>query len=422
MNIIVAGLSHKTAPIEIREKLSFCEQELSTSLHSLAALPDIAEGVILSTCNRVEIIFAAPEKENALTQITHFLADHHHLSPGDIAPYLYFHTGADAVRHVFRVASSLDSMVVGEPQILGQMKDAYRSAAESKTTGYLLNRFLHKAFSVAKRVRTETNIASNAVSVSFAAVELARKIFQDLDDKKVFLLGAGEMAELVITHLSSYGAHDIVVVSRTLDRADSLATPFGGKAIGLDDLPTYLAQADIVVSSITATSFLITADQTAAALKVRKQKPMFMIDISVPRAIDPRINGQENVYLYDIDDLEGVVVANKSKRALEARKAETIIEAEQAAFSSWLQQQEVTPTIISLKEKAESIRRQELEKTLSRWRPLDHTEQERLESLTVSIVNKLLHDPITYLKNEGTKNGASIEHIRKLFNLEDREK
>lgn len=421
MNIIVAGLSHKTAPVEIREKLSFCEQELGTSLHCLAGLPEISEGVILSTCNRVEIIFSAPEEHKGIEQITQFLARHHRLSPEEIAPYLYVHTGPEAIRHVFRVASSLDSMVVGEPQILGQMKDAYRSAAESKSTGFVLNRFFHKAFSVAKRVRTETTIASSAVSVSFAAVELARKIFEVLDDKKVFLLGAGEMAELVIAHLSSYGVHDVVVVSRTLEHADTLARPFGGKAIDLDDLAAYLAQADIVVSSIAATRFLITAEQTASALKLRKQKPVFMIDISVPRTIDPRINTLENVYLYDIDDLEGVVEANKRQRALEAHKAETIVEAEQTAFSHWLQQQEVTPTIVSLKEKAEAIRRQELEKTFSKWRSLDQSEQERLDNLTASIVNKLLHDPITYLKQEGTKNGASIEQIRKLFNLADRE-
>jgi glutamyl-tRNA reductase len=419
MNVIVAGLSHKTAPVEIREKLSFAPQELTLPLQSIANLPEISEGIILSTCNRVEILFSSREEEKAIRAITGFLADHHAIPLDTIAPHLYFLTGQEAVKHVFRVASSLDSMIVGEPQILGQMKDAYRLAVASKTTGAILNRLLHKAFFVAKRVRTETNIASSAVSVSFAAVELSRKIFDELEDKKILLIGAGEMAELVVRHLIAHGVHDLFVANRTFDRAQNLVSEFGGKAIPFDEIALYLPQTDILVSSTSAQNFIITPEETTAALKMRKHKPVFMIDIAVPRTIDPRINSINNVYLYDIDDLEGIVESNKAQREEEASKAEKIIEIEKTIFYTWLRQQEVTPTIVRLKEKAERIRRGELDKTLSKWTTLQEQEKERLNALTTSIVNKILHDPITRLKDEGTKNGFSLDQIQKLFKLDE---
>lgn len=419
MNLIVAGLSHKTSPLEIREKLSFFSPELRTSLQAIVSLPHVYEGLILSTCNRVEILFSAKDTEKGIREVKNFLADYHQVSLGVIDPYLYFYTGKEAIRHVFRVASSLDSMVVGEPQILGQLKDAYRSALECETTGSLINRFLHKAFSVAKRVRTETNIASSAVSVSFAAVELARKIFNSLEDKKVLLIGAGETVELVARHLITNGIQEVSVANRTFERALDLAQEFGCRAISFDDISAYIPHVDIIISATAAPHYLITPDQILMALKTRKNRPMLMIDIAVPRNINPQINDIPNVYLYNIDDLEGIVENNKRKRQKEAQKAEGIIEAEKEQFFKWIQQQEITPTIIKLKEKAEKIRRRELEKTFSRWKGLRKEEKGKLEALTAAIVNKILHDPITYLKREGGANGFPIEKFRKQFELND---
>ena len=419
MNLIVAGLSYKTSPVEIREKLSFSSQEIKKSLKKIVDLPEIYEGIILSTCNRVEIFFSTQEKEKGIEEIKNFLSDYHQIPLEKLTPHLYFYSDQEAIKHVFRVASSLDSMILGEPQILGQLKAAYRNAVECKTTGLILNRLLHKAFFVAKRVRTETNIASSAVSVSFAAVELARKIFDKIDNKKVLLIGAGEMAELVTQHLISNGVKDLFIANRTFERAQSLVKQFGGRAIGFEDISLYLSQVDIVISSINASHFIITPDQTQAALKMRKNKPLFMIDISVPRTLDPRINNISNVYLYDIDDLEGIVETNKQIRKNEAKKAEEIIEKEKLVFLKWLKQQEVTPTIKHLREKVERIRQKELEKTISKWKSLNEKEKEKLDALTRSIVSEILHDPITYLKNEGIKNGLSIEEIQKLFRLDE---
>jgi len=419
MNLLVAGLSHKTAPVEIREKLSFPPESLKTSLEGLVRLPAISEGVVLSTCNRVEILCSARDKESGIATIRHFLARTHNLTPAELDPYLYFYIDQDALRHIFRVASSLDSMIIGEPQILGQLKEAYRQAVECGVTGTVLNRVLHKAFSVAKRVRTETDIASSAVSVSFAAVELARKIFERLTDKNVLLIGAGEMAELVIRHLLSHGVRGLLIANRTLQRADDLARDFCGRAVPFDAIPVYLSQVDIVISSVAASDFVVTREHAATALKLRKNSPIFMVDISVPRTLDPRINDLQNIYVYDIDDLEGIVESNKKGRASEALKASEIIEKEIVSFSHWLQQQELTPTIVHLKEKGEAIRQQELAKTLSRWPELSETERQALEALTASIVNKILHDPITYLKSREMTTGSSLQEIRKMFGLPD---
>ena len=270
-------------------------------------------------------------------------------------------------------------------------------------------------------VRTETGIAASAVSVSFAAVELARKIFDKMENKKVLLIGAGEMAELVTRHLCSYGLRDICIANRTLERAELLAAEFGGTAIALTDLQGYLPQADIVISSITTDAYVVTKETAVQSLKTRRNRPIFMVDISVPRSLDPQINDLDNSYLYDIDDLQGIVDANKERRKAEALKAEEIIETETATFDRWLQQQEITPTIIQLREKVDSIRRQELEKTLAKYPQLMENDRRTIEALTTSIANKILHYPINYLKTEGIKNGSSVEAIRKLFDLPDDE-
>jgi glutamyl-tRNA reductase len=419
MNLIVAGLSHKTSPLAIREKLSFSEQDLRSSLQEIKSLSHVCEGIILSTCNRVEILFSALDEQEGVKEIKQFLARHHNVSSHEIERYLYFFEGKEAIRHVFRVASSLDSMVLGEPQILGQLKDAYRSAVESEATGSLINRFLHKAFSVAKRVRTETNIASSAVSVSFAAVELARKIFDNLEERKVLLIGAGETGELVTRHLISNGVQEVWVTNRTLERALSLARDFGCSAIAFDEIPDRILHTDIIISATSATDYIISHDHIVNALRLRKNLPLFMIDISVPRNLDPKINDLPNAYLYNIDDLEGIVESNKRKREKEAKKAEEIIDDEKEQFYRWMQQQEATPAIVRLREKVEHIRRQELEKTCSRWRGLEQEEKERLEALTSAIVNKILHDPIAYLKKEGSTNSLSVDKFRKVFNLSD---
>ncbi|MCD6352737.1 MAG: glutamyl-tRNA reductase [Proteobacteria bacterium] len=417
MNIIIVGLSHNTAPIEIREKLFFSSQELKTSLEKLIALPEICEGIILSTCNRVEILFSSSETKTATREITKFWADHHKMSLEETTPYLYFYTDQEAVSHLFRVASSLDSMVIGEPQILGQLKEAYRSAVKTRTTGSILNRLLHKAFFVAKRVRTETEIATTAVSVSFAVVELARKIFDKIDDKKILLIGAGKMAELATYYLVANGAHDLFIANRTSEKADNLVKRFGGKAVNIDDISLYLPMVDIIICSTAASNFIINREQTAKALKLRKNRPIFMFDTAVPRNIDPAVNTLSNVYLYDIDSLKGIVDENKGLREKEALRANEIIEKETSIFLKWLEQQKITPAIIELKEKLERIRRQELNKTLSRWKGIGDEEKEKLDALTEAIVSKILHDPINYLKREQAKNALSFEEVKKLFKL-----
>jgi glutamyl-tRNA reductase len=336
MHILIVGLSHKTAPVEIRERVAFAPTAMEKPLHELSALSAISEGIIISTCNRVELCAVSREPEVGVAQLKRFLSDYHGIFPDELYPHLYEYQGEEAIRHLFRVASSLDSMVIGEPQILGQIKTAYGYGSEFKTAGLILNRFFHKAFSVAKRVRTETDIASNAVSVSFAAVELARKIFGSLEDKTVLLIGAGEMCELAARHFVNNGASSVLVTNRTFERAEKLAAEFGGRAIAFDDFPYHLQQVDIVLTSTGAPNFILGPKKVEEVLRQRRNKPMFFIDIAVPRDIDPKVNSLDNVYLYDVDDLQGVVQANLKERHKEAKKAEGIIDQEIGQFHRWL--------------------------------------------------------------------------------------
>ncbi|MBN2468911.1 MAG: glutamyl-tRNA reductase [Deltaproteobacteria bacterium] len=416
MDIIVVGLSHKTAPIELREKLFFPTQDLRCSLERLINLPAIDEALILSTCNRVEILSSTQHVENAINEIKTFLADYHGLSLKHVAPHLYAYSGINAVKHVFRVASSLDSMVIGEPQILGQLKDSYRYAVEYGTTGPTINRFLHKAFFVAKRTRTETKVATSTVSVSHAVVDLARKIFNQIADKKILLIGAGEMAELATQHLLSHGVGNLLIANRTSDKALQFASRFGGTFVPFEQIPFHLPDADIIICSTAASHFVITREQTREALRRRKNRPVFMFDIAVPRNIEPTINTLANVYLYNIDDLKGITETNKRIREEEASKAEEIIDRETDTFTHWLDQQQIAPTIVSLRDKLERIRRQELKKTISRWKGLTPAELERLDTLTAAIVNKILHDPISHLKGEAHTDDLA-EAVKRLFNL-----
>ncbi|MBI3077900.1 MAG: glutamyl-tRNA reductase [Deltaproteobacteria bacterium] len=423
MEIVLLGLNHHTAPLPVREQLAFTPEVLLEAIRRLGKLPGIAEGLILSTCNRVEVLAVAPDPDLGVRQIKAFLGECHGVSMAGVEPHVYVHTATEAVRHLFRVASSLDSMVVGEPQILGQLKAAYRVAAGQKATGVVLNRLLHKAFAVAKRVRTETRIASSAVSVSFAAIQLARRIFGTLAGKTVLIVGAGEMCELALRHLRSQGVGEVLVTNRTYERAVRLAGEFRGSAIPFEELPQGLRRADIVLTSTGSPNFIVRREQAAEVIRARRHRPMFFIDIAVPRDVDPRINDIENVYLYDLDDLQAVVQDNRQEREKEARRAEEIIAHEAGQFFHWLRSLDVVPLIVALRERAEAIRRRELERALGRMGPLTEAQREVLAALSAGIINKLLHQPITRLKAEsGAEQGALyIEAARRLFALDAEE-
>jgi len=419
MNIIVVGLSHKTAPVDIREKVAFAPTAMQEPLQQVVALPAVAEGVIVSTCNRVEIYATSRDRESCAIQLKRFMAEFHQLPLEDIEDHLYDYEGEAAIRHVFRVASSLDSMVLGESQILGQIKSAYGYATEFKTVGLILNRFLHKAFSVAKKVRTETEIASNAVSVSFAAVELARKIFGQLENKTVMLIGAGEMCELAARHFINNGVSSVMVTNRTFERAEKLAVEFNGRPIPFDDFIDHLHQVDIVLTSTGAPNFILGHQKMEEVIRKRKQRPMFLIDIAVPRDIEPKVNNIANIYLYDVDDLQEVVQANLKERQKEAKKAEAIIDREIEQFHRWLGSLDVVPTIVALRKKFEEIRCSEVQKTLSRFNGLGKKEQKAIGAMSSAIINKILHHPISTLKQaeDDASGDAYVDMIRALFDL-----
>lgn len=418
MGIFVVGISYKTAPVEVRERLAFSEKQLSAFLDRLADSPSLEEKVVLSTCNRVEIYAQGLESAEGVSEVIGFLSSYHEFPLESFERYLYVYQHGEAIKHLFRVSSSLDSMVVGEPQILGQVKGAYFLAKEAGGTGLILNQLFEKAFSVAKRVRTETQLGEHAVSVSFAAVELARKIFHKLEGKSVLLIGAGEMSELAARHLLAQGVKAVLVANRTYERAVALAESLGGRAVDFSRLEEELAHADIVISSTGAPHYILTREKAEGAIRARKNRPIFLIDIAVPRDIDPQINEIENIYLYNIDDLHVIVQNNLQEREREAQKAEELIERESWHFLGWLEAQIAVPTIKSLREKAERIRMQEMEKTLSRV-SVSEKEREAINAMTAAIVNKLLHGPISYIKEQShSGNGFNMEAIRRLFDLD----
>ena len=419
MELLVIGLNHHTAPIAIRECLAFSEGKLEDALSKVHALPSLKENMILSTCNRVEVYAAARETEKATFDLKNFLSQYHGLPLKEFEKSLYSHFGEEAVRHVFRVASSLDSMVLGEPQILGQIKDAYDVAQQAKTSGLILHRLLHRAFHVAKRVRAETKIALSAVSVSSVAVECAEKIFGTLEKKTVLLIGAGEMCELGARHLVSAGIEKILVTNRTFERALTLAQEFRGEAIPLEGMAQGLKKTDIVISATNSPQYLIEHNQITKVMKDRKQKPIFFIDISDPRDIEPKVGDLENVYLYNIDDLQKVANENIKDREKEAQRAEMIVQDEVVKFVNWYRSLDVTPTIVSLRNKFEEIRKKELEKTLSIHPNLSQKEKQSLEALTSAIINKILHTPITLLKRTEEEAMADLylDALHALFQL-----
>jgi len=419
-SIVIVGLNHRTAPVEIRERLAFPADTIGHALRGLVEREEIVEGIILSTCNRVEVcVLAGGESYKGATAVKEFLSATHGIARDELNGYLYHYEGEEAVKHLFRVSSSLDSMVLGEPQILGQVKDAYGYAAEFRTIGPILDKFYTKAFSVAKRVRTETKVASSAVSVSYAAVELAKKIFGSLKDKTAMLIGAGEMCELAARHLLSAGVKGILVTNRTFERAVKLAGEFDGMPVRFDELLSHLKMADIILSSTGAPHFILKMEDVEAVIRIRKNRPMFFIDMAVPRDIDPDANQIDNVYVYDIDDLNNVIETNLEERQKEAARAEEIVSAEVRNFFRWLEAQQVTPTIVMLRRKFEEVKNAEVAKAIAMLGPEDPKTKKVVESLASSILNKVLHPPITALKKDvgGRDVTELVATVRELFDL-----
>ena len=417
--IVLLGVNHKTTPVAIREKIAL-SQGYEEPLAALKSIPGIREYFLLSTCNRVELLLISDPEASVEEKVIDFLFGGR-IAREDSQQYLYMFNGQEAVHHLFMVAASLDSMVVGEAQILGQLKEAYRHASHFGCTGPLLNKLLHKSFSVAKRVRTETAIGSSAVSISYAAVQLAKKIFGNLKEKKVLLVGAGEMAELAAEHLVGQGVSGVVVANRTLSRAVDLAQRFRGQAVSIEELVQQLKYVDIIISSTGATEIILHKDEVKSVMRARMNRPLFFIDIAVPRDLDPRLIEIDNVYLYDIDDLSNVVEINKSDRDREAIKAARIVDEETLKFQKWYQGVAVTPTILALKNKFDEIGRAELEKTMARMPVMNEIERKSMEKMVAAIVAKMLHDPLIYLKSEscaGRDNSdLKITIVRELFGL-----
>ena len=418
MNVFVAGLNHKIADVDVREKLAFNGPKLEEGLKRFRELPEVHEAIILSTCNRVELYANVKDNQRAAEAVKTFLSEFHNINRSSLDTGLYIYDGVNAVRHIFRVASSLDSMVVGEPQILGQLKDAFELALSQKTTGILLNKLMKKAISVAKRVRTETRIAENAVSISFAAVELAKKIFTDLSKRVFMLLGAGEMAELAAKHLISSGVKEVLVSNRTYERACDLAKEFNGKPVRFDEFIVEMSRADIVICSTGAPNFIVTKSQMQKVMKERKQRQVFLIDISVPRNLDPEINDLDNVYLYNVDDLQGVVDSNVFERKKEADKAEKIIDEELETFLKWQSTLDSVPTIVAIRERAEEIKKEELDKLFHKIPGIGEKEREAVEYMAAALINKMIHPPTAALKEDSEDKDVLVATIRKLYGID----
>jgi len=418
--IILLGLNHKTAPVEVRECLAFSGEETTVALESLKKEPAVNEVLLISTCNRVEVLLVTDNAEAALKSTRKFIAEFNRVPVDTFKDALYVHMGDEAVRHVFRVASSLDSMVVGEPQILGQIKAAYHLATQIKTSGVILNRLLHRTFFIAKRVRSETGIGDHAVSISYAAIELGRKIFGSLENKKILLIGAGEMAELAVEHLIRNRADEILVTNRTFERAVTLAGRFSGRAIKLEEIITSLESVDIIISSTGSSDFILKRRQLKGIMRKRRNRPLFFIDIAVPRDIDPQINRLSNTYVYDIDDLKGVVEDNLEDRNREALKGERLVDEAVVRFRQWCDSLDVVPTIKALRQKLETIAELEVNKTLQSG-SMSKADSQSVRRMTRALINKILHDPTDILKRNGCQGGKSVylDITRKLFRLDE---
>jgi glutamyl-tRNA reductase len=423
--IVIVGLNHRSASIEVRESVAFESDYLADALQRLHNYPSIDEGVILSTCNRVEVVAAALDCATAYNDIGSFLAEKGaHRNGMALAEHTYQYRGTEAVRHLFRVAASLDSMVVGEPQILGQLKQHYDAAQQAGSVGTMLHRLFHRSFSVAKRVRNETGIGSGAVSVSSVAVDLAKRIFDRFDDKTVMLIGAGKMGDLMARHLQRHGVRSLMVTNRTFERAVELAARIHGSPIRFEDFPQYLKMADLVIGCTGALEVLVDAAQVEKVLRERKHKAMFFIDVGDRRNFDGKINDLDNVYLYNIDDLKNVAEENLQGRSSEAARAETIIGEEVQSFVRWIGSLEQVPTITALRQRFDDVRRGEIDKSLGGGlKNLSPKQRTAVEEMTTAMINKLLHAPIAQLKrrddNDNDDEAAFyVAALRKLFDLE----
>lgn len=421
MSIVLVGLNHKTAPVDVRERLAFTDEACAASLGALVDGEIVREGLIVSTCNRVEVLTSTVEgrMSEGQARIEKFLSEARCVPHQVFSEHLYSHTDGEAVRHVFNVASSLDSMVVGEPQVLGQVRRAYNLAVEAGTAGRVINKLIHHALHVAKRVRSETGVAANAVSISYMAVELGRKIFGSLAGRTVLLIGAGEMAELSARHLMGAGVARVLIANRTHEAAQKLAAEFGGETVGFENLTEHLAAADIVICSTGAGEFLVTKEMASAALSKRRNRPAFFIDISVPRNIDPKVGHLSNLFLFDVDDLESVIQSNIREREREAERARLIVESEVMQFQQALRALDIGPTLGALRQKMHDIARAEMARQRQKLGPLTPEQERAIEQLLIATVNKISHPVINQLRHSvSAGEEEDLQAWRELFGLE----
>jgi glutamyl-tRNA reductase len=412
-------VSHKTAPVELRERLDFSSRDLGAAVEALASRPGAAESVVLSTCNRSEMYVAAEDIARANDELVSFLSDFHQLAPSEFVPHLFAYQDAEAVRHLFRVAAGLDSLVVGEPQILGQVKEAYSTASERRSSGPLLNKLFHTSFAVGKRVRTETALGEGAVSVSFAAVQLARKIFGKLTGRRVLVIGAGEMGQLTAQHLRSQGVGEIVITSRTLARAEELAQAVEGTAAPWSELMNVLAPADIVITATGSQLPVLNRAHIEAVMGRRRRDPLFIIDIAIPRDVDPTAGDIEQVFLYNVDDLQAIVQENLSRRTVEMDRAERIVTEEVNRFMAWHRSRGAIPTVVALRQRFDAIRRAELQRLDGKLTGLPPDARAKVDEITRLIMEKLLLEPTEQLKalpDEETQ-VLYTEAVNRLFGL-----
>jgi glutamyl-tRNA reductase len=421
MKFSITGVNHKSAPVEVRERLAFDDHALSEALVALKGRPGFCEGMILSTCNRVEVALTCEEgSKTAAVEVDAFLADTRHVQREWVTPYLYHFEDSDAIRHLFRVASSLDSMVIGEPQILGQLKSAYSLAKEHGAVSGFMDALLTRAFSVAKRVRSETDIGANAVSISYAAVELAREIFGSLEGKKIMIVGAGKMSELAARHLRRSGAGQILVTNRTHERALQMVELFDGKLVDYTRFLSALPEVDIVISSSAAPHYIIVREDMKKVLEARRNRPMFLIDIAVPRNIEPTVNALDNVFLYDIDDLQKVIETNLQGRMDSSKEAEAIVHEEVERMMARLKAREVAPTIVKLQDELERMRATEVARMRTKLGALTPEQEQAIEALTKSMMNKVAHGPISEIRRQASQPDGHyiINAVRKVFRLD----
>jgi glutamyl-tRNA reductase len=418
VHLLLVGLSHRTAPVELRERLDFQARGLEPALRALHSRGVAAEAVIVSTCNRAELYVACDDVSSGRTAITEFISEYHGLDAAALRPHLYDLADTEAARHLFRVAAGLDSLVVGEPQILGQVKEAHTAAVAAHTSGTFLNRLFHSSFAVGKRVRTETGLGSGAVSVSFAAVSLSRKIFGDLKGRNVLVIGAGEMGKLTALHMKSQGVHQVTIVSRTMAHAARTAEAIGGaSAAPWEELDTLLGHADIVITATGASNAILTKAHVETIMRPRRNRPLFIIDIAMPRDVEPAAGEIEQVFLYNVDDLQATVRENLARRASEVSRAESIVAEEVDKFGQWLRSRGVIPTVVALRQRFEAIRRAELERLASALPP---EARNRVDDITRLIVEKLLLTPTEQLKavNDPEAVETYAEALTRLFGLD----